>query len=926
MIKKVLFTLSIAGIFGKAAQAQTIQPCGTDEVRREILVLHPEILDKEAKLNQQIADKIAAMSKKDLSPFAKTTEGSSTVAYDIPIVFHVIHDYGVSDVTDAQIIACVDRMNTLYNKKNADTIDVIAPFKGFINNSNTRYIGNARITWRLASKDPDGNPTKGITRRWNYITREASDLAKYDQWPPSSYMNIWLIDSFNDTHKGAAAYAYKPATADALPFYDGPIGLSAPATIGEGDYTYSHELGHELNLDHVWGGTNNPEVACGDDEVDDTPLTKGHKPGGCSPASLRDTACLFTRHKAMGKLRIDTFRRADSPAYTPVIFADTSTSKGITFQCRTASSLDTFKFYPSAPIGSTYKIGLKRGSVIIDSVTVVSTVTKEAQFVKYSFKLPITDTNTLFKLYFMQNPGAMRDTVTPGFSIYPRGVAGTVLFKNYITDSFYNFFYDWKVSYGFFKVYGDSLVDYPDTTNSQNVMDYTYCSKMFTAGQVERMRTTLTLSVAHRDSLVTPSNLAKTGALTTAVLKPKAELSVERAVTTAGIALPANLDRTYFMCSDPASSNLFKFRDRTWQATATSTSWDLSNGATVVTTGSGNAYKFTTPGWATVKLIATNAVGSDTFTANPGVYVADPTTANPIGYWQEFADAADNAKWPIFNYYNNRYKWETGNFGGLYDASSIRYRSYDDRSYPENLLGDASGDYDDFFSTAFDLSSLGTNGNLNFMYAGAYATTNPDYMKDQLEIAYSSNCGASWTVLKTMKNAEMQTVGTIPTAAREYTPAWNEWKPMSIDLKNGTVPVRDARVFFRFRYKPSSRPVNTSSGSLRYASGNNFYMDRINISNNPLSVNEMILGDRKATVAPNPTNANAFVLFQKPNAHVSIQVTDITGKLVYSVNEKVDQNNARIEIPASYLSAKGVYLVHITGDDNLNQTEKLIVY
>lgn len=921
MIKKVLFTLSIACIFGKAAQAQTIQPCGTDEARREILVLHPEILDKEAALNQQIAEKIAAMSKKDLSPFAKTTEGSSTVAYDIPIVFHVIHDYGAEYITDDQIINSVAKINTIYNKKNADTADVIAPFKGFINNSNTRYIGNARITWRLASKDPNGNPTNGITRRRTYLTRNASDLAKYDQWPPSSYMNVWLISKFSPSHSSAAAYAYKPATADGIPYYDGPIGLAGSL---EYDYTYSHELGHELNLDHPWGSTNNPKVACGDDDVDDTPLTKGHDPaGGCSDlAEIYDTACLFTYNRPIGKLRIDTFRRADSPAYTPVIFADTSTSKGITFQCRTASRLESFKFYPSAPIGSTYKIGLKRGSVIIDSVTVVSTVTKDTQYVRNAFKLPITtDTNTLFKLYFMKNPGAMRDTVTPGFSIYPRGVEGTVLFKNYITDSFYNFFYDWKVTYGFFKMYGDSLVDYPDTTNSQNVMDYTYCSKMFTAGQVERMRATLNLSVAHRDSLVTPYNLEKTGALTTAVLKPKAEYSVEKAVLAPSGVIAATNTPSYFLCSESASDYSFKFRDRSWQATATTSTWDMSNSPTFIS--SVNGYKFATPGWATVKLIATNAVGSDTFTANPGIYIADPAQKAPIGYWQEFTDATENAKWPIFNYYNNRYKWEIGNFGGVYDASSIRYRSYDDRSYPENLLGDASGDYDDFFSPAFDLSGLGANGNINFMYAGAYATTNPDYMKDTLEIAYSTTCGATWTLLKTMKDADMQTVGTIPTAAREYTPAWNEWKPMSIDLKTGTTPVRDARVFFRFRYKPSSRP---SGGGPMYASGNNFYLDRINISNNPLSVNEMILGDRKATVAPNPTNANAFVLFQKPNAHVSIQVTDITGKLVYSVNEKVDQNNARIEIPASYLSAKGVYLVHITGDDNLNQTEKLIVY
>jgi hypothetical protein len=88
----------------------------------------------------------------------------------------------------------------------------------------------------------------------------------------------------------------------------------------------------------------------------------------------------------------------------------------------------------------------------------------------------------------------------------------------------------------------------------------------------------------------------------------------------------------------------------------------------------------------------------------------------------------------------------------------------------------------------------------------------------------------------------------------------------------------------------------------------------------------MILGDKKVAIAPNPANGNTFVLFQKANANVTVQVLDMTGKLVYSIQTKVDQNNARVAIPVAELGAKGIYLVRITGDDNLNQTEKLVVY
>src|SRR5690606_1435743 len=48
----------------------------------------------------------------------------------------------------------------------------------------------------------------------------------------------------------------------------------------------THEVGHWFNLPHVWGSTNNPGVACGDDGVSDTPVTKGH-----TSCNLNDATC-----------------------------------------------------------------------------------------------------------------------------------------------------------------------------------------------------------------------------------------------------------------------------------------------------------------------------------------------------------------------------------------------------------------------------------------------------------------------------------------------------------------------------------------------------------------------------------------------------------------------------------------------------------
>ena len=302
MIKKVLCSLSLLSLFGLNANAQKSTPCGTDEVQQQLLKSYPQIAERNAALSAEISNKLSKMTAKDLLSFAKTTEDGNVI-YDVPIVFHIIHDYGAEYLPDDSVYNCVKDLNKIFNKQNWDTIQVIAPFKGFINNSNTRYIGKGNIVWHLATKDPNGNPTNGITRRRNYLTKAAGDLAKFDQWPSNNYMNIWVINAFIPRSGGfaPAAYAYKPPTADIIPYYDGVITLY---NYINRDNTIGHELGHELNLDHPWGSTNSPEVGCGDDEVDDTPLTKGHL--SCGAAQLADTACLYNYRKPIAKQKMDS--------------------------------------------------------------------------------------------------------------------------------------------------------------------------------------------------------------------------------------------------------------------------------------------------------------------------------------------------------------------------------------------------------------------------------------------------------------------------------------------------------------------------------------------------------------------------------------------------------------------------------------------
>ena len=245
--KSVLLVFTILLMAG-SSYAQL--SCSTDEHYRKLLQQYPQLAVFEQQFEDQLQRHVAE----------RTTLVPDTNTYDIPIVVHVIHDYGVENISDDVLFDAAAYWASIYMKQNADTADVITPF--------IPYVGNPKIRLHLATIDPNGNPTKGIVRLQSYLTFNADDQAKYNQWNPHNYVNIWLINAFGAEDVGVAAYALLPATVMFEPYYDGIICLS--------DYTdnttktIQHEMGHVLNLKHPWGNTNNPGVACGDDGVDDT--------------------------------------------------------------------------------------------------------------------------------------------------------------------------------------------------------------------------------------------------------------------------------------------------------------------------------------------------------------------------------------------------------------------------------------------------------------------------------------------------------------------------------------------------------------------------------------------------------------------------------------------------------------------------------
>jgi len=717
------------------------QPCGTDAKYWQLVKEHPEM----EVLKQEFEDQIAQAIKKGLpGTYNKTTAASDTVYYDVPVVIHLVHDYGPEYLNDDDIYDAVKYWSVVYEGRNPDTNSVIAPFKP--------YIGNARIRLHLATIDPNGKPTKGVTRHQHYSTLVATDDAKLGYWPNNKYLNIWFIRSFGAG--GPAAYAYYPSSAASMPYYDGIISLYNYINI---DKVIPHEIGHVLNLAHTWGSTNNPDVACGDDNVDDTPPTKGHNPVGCVTSALYDVTC------ATGYTR----------RYTDI-----------------------------------------RGA--------------------------------------------------------------------------------------------DSIVNYPDTVNSQNIMDYTYCQRMFTIGQTVRMRTALTSSVAGRSNLITPSNLNATGALMpTPDLKPIAEYSVERATGIGVITDP----RTRFLAFNHTSN--FTFRNRSWNDTISSIQWLFSNNAATPTstsvTGVNNTFR--TPGWVTTTVIATSNAGSDTLIDPQSVYAADTTAINNIAYFQEFSNAAAISNWPMINYYNNQYKWQMykgASWGG--DSSCIRYRS---RDTTNKLVATPYGDVDDFFTPAFNLSNVPTNYYLNFRYSGAKSPgTRWSTVGDSMEVQVSTTGGMRWAKLAGFNTAALATAGTVSAEYKPTTAA--QWRAFSVNIP---AAYRGPQTFFRFRYYP---------GEI----GNNFYLDNFHTYPYPVEVEEHIKSNNLVTVFPNPVTGGACQLICNTgnSGIVHVIIRDMTGRTVME-EDLIGMPNSIKEatFDRNVLNNAGLYIITAIIDGNAT-TAKIVVY
>ena len=624
------------------------------------------------------------------------------VQYTIPVVFHILHNGGVENTSKEQIMSALAILNRDYAMLNADTATIQAPFQ--------TIRSKADIKFELATKAPNGACFSGITRTVSPLTFNGSDgsaqisaiVAGNDvfqgQWPGNKYLNIYVCAEIG----GAAGYTMLPAGWSAssmqngifiLNNYFGNIGTSSEGT----SRALTHEVGHWLNLDHVWGGSNNPGVDCDTDQVNDTPATIG------------STSCALSANTCN-----------EDQAY-----------------------------------------------------------------------------------------------------------------------------------------WGFNQID-----NVENYMDYSYCSKMFTAGQVTRMRAALNVASTGRANVMSAANLAAVGAGAAPVLC-QAKFSTPKLQVCTGEAI--------------------SFTDESFNA-VTGWTWTFPSGSPASATSQNATTTWNTPGTYTVTLMATDGSTSDDYTVAVTVLPNNETLPFYEGF-EGMSNFNGSTRW-FTETPGNTTAWAVTNTAGNTGTNSVKLGNF----------GQAADAIDNLISGQVDLSGI-TASEATFSFRYAYRKRN-SANTDQLKVYFSNDCAESWNVRKTI-SASTMTQGA--TAASAWTPAASNWVTVHVTNMTNAYWVENFR--FKFEFK---------SGG-----GNNIYLDDINIYEGPESDAVVVGLDELTSVNgailyPNPADNELNVKFNATTSQaMRVVITDITGKIVQTHSLQAIQGENMVFISTEQLAA-GSYFVNLT--------------
>ena len=247
-------------------QSDSMLRCGFNPIFESEKSLFPDFEFKVEALNQRYQRYLQAR------PEAHGQRSNCDILV-IPVVVHVIYEDSASNIPDSQIYSQIEVLNEDYRRQ--------------FGTSGYGIGSDIGIQFCLASKDPNGQPTPGITRTQSIFTNHSLNndgiLKSIINWNDTMYLNIWvvkrIIDNAGKTVLGYASFPENPnPIADGVVIQGKNFGragtVEAPFDQGR---TATHEIGHFLGLYHTFetegscDGGSESNCASSGDFICDTP-------------------------------------------------------------------------------------------------------------------------------------------------------------------------------------------------------------------------------------------------------------------------------------------------------------------------------------------------------------------------------------------------------------------------------------------------------------------------------------------------------------------------------------------------------------------------------------------------------------------------------------------------------------------------------
>jgi|GEM_PF-1940825 len=252
LLRRIVMIVAVILLYGNTAVAQvTGEFCAQAEITEHLYLQYPTRQQDQNALEFQRA-----------SQYNNPSFTTTTATYTLPVVVHIIQQGNTGDLPDAAIQTAISQVNLAFANQ--------APYDPSVGVTTD-------IEFCLATRDPQGNNTSGITRTQSTLTNvdvntQDLDLKNLIRWDPLRYINIWVVNEIcSDNNCAVAGYAYLPAShgqpEDGVVIETNFMG-SSPANTS----VLTHELGHYLGLYHTFeGGCGNNDCLLDGDQICDTP-------------------------------------------------------------------------------------------------------------------------------------------------------------------------------------------------------------------------------------------------------------------------------------------------------------------------------------------------------------------------------------------------------------------------------------------------------------------------------------------------------------------------------------------------------------------------------------------------------------------------------------------------------------------------------